>query len=262
MSHETGPFPTILLVSKRFQNGLLTADLERSRQHIVAAREEARRRLGSDLHDGLGHTLTGLLRTVDTASRLLERDPATVKLLLSEIKQQTKNAIDDTRRLAHSLHPPELELLGLCQALRERVLQYQQLGGGGLHIHLESPQTLPPLPIAVEAATYYIALEALNNIQSHAQAQHCHLRLGLVASDNTLNLLPGVWNASVLELEIGDDGRGLSEEAREKGMGLGIASMCERATELGGTCLIEHVATGGTRVSVRLPCLQAADNER
>jgi signal transduction histidine kinase len=241
---------------------LLTADLERSRQHIVAAREEARRRLGNDLHDGLGHTLTGLLRTVDTASHLLERDPATAQRLLSEIKQHTKSAIDDTRRLAHSLHPPELELLGLLQALRERVQQYQQPGGGGLHIHLESPQTLPPLPIAVEAATYYIALEALNNIQRHAQAQHCHLRLGLVASDDTLNLLPGVWNASVLELEICDDGRGLPEEAREKGMGLGFASMRERAIELGGTCLIEHVATGGTRVHVRLPCLQATDDER
>jgi signal transduction histidine kinase len=239
---------------------VLTADLERSRQHIVAAREEARRRLGSDLHDGLGHTLTGLLHTVDTASHLLERDSATAQRLLGEIKQQTKSAIDDTRRLAHWLHPPELELLGLLQALRERVQQYQQPGGGGLHIHLESPQTLPPLPIAVEAATYYIALEALNNIGRHAQAQHCHLRLGLVTPDDTLNLLPGVWNASVLELEICDDGRGLPEEAREKG--LGFASMRERAIELGGTCLIEHVATGGTRVHVRLPCLQATDDER
>ena len=178
------------------------------------------------------------------------------------MKQHTKSAIEDVHRLAHSLHPPELELLGLCQALRERIQQYQQPGAGGLHVHMESPQTLPPLPIAVEAATYYIALEALHNIQRHAQAQHCHLRLGLVASDDTLNLLPGVWNASVLELEICDDGCGLSEEVQEKAMGLGFASMRDRATELGGTCLIEHVATGGTRVQVRLPCLQATDDER
>jgi signal transduction histidine kinase len=237
---------------------LLTADLERSRQHIVAAREEARRRLGSDLHDGLGHTLAGLLRTVDTASHLLEVDPATAKLLLSEMKQHTKSAIEDVRRLAHSLHPPELELLGLCQALRERVQQYQQPNADGLHVYLESPPTLPPLPIAVEAATYYIALEALNNVERHARAQQCHLRINLIASnDDTLNLLPGVWNASVLELEICDDGRGLPEEAQEKGTGLGFASMVERATELGGTCLIEQVASGGTRVQVRLPCLQA-----
>jgi len=241
---------------------LLTVDLERSRQHIVAAREEARRRLGSDLHDGLGHMLAGLLRTVDTTSHLLERDPATAQRLLSEMRQHTKSAIEDVRRLAHSLHPLELELLGLCQALRERVLQYQQTDGGGLYVHMDSPQSLPSLPIAVETATYYIALEALNNVQRHAQARHCHLRLALVGSDDTLKLLPGVWNASVLELEICDDGRGLSEEAQEKGTGLGFASMHERATELGGTCVIERVATGGTRVYVRLPYLQAADNER
>ncbi|HEY6406447.1 MAG TPA: GAF domain-containing sensor histidine kinase [Ktedonobacteraceae bacterium] len=241
---------------------LLTADLERSRQHIVAAREEARRRLGNDLHDGLGHTLAGVLRKVETASHLLERDPAAVKPLLSEIKQHTKSAIDDTRRLAHSLHPPELELLGLLQALRERVQQYHQPSAGGLHIHLESPPTLPPLPIAVEAATYYIALEALSNVVRHAKAQHCHLRLDLLAVDDTSKLLPGVWNAAVLELEICDDGRGLPQEIQEKGMGLGFTSMRERATELGGTCLIEQVATGGTRVHVRLPCLQATDDGR
>jgi len=241
---------------------LLTADLERSRQHIVAAREEARRRLGSDLHDGLGHTLAGLLHTLDTASSLLERDPATARLLLSDMKQQTKNVIDETRRLAHSLHPPELDLLGLLQALRERVQQYQQPSRGGLHIHLEFPLALPPLPIAVEAATYYIVLEALNNVERHAQAQHCHIRLDLIVSDVTSKLLPGVLNASVLELEICDDGRGLPEKTWEKEPGLGLASMRERASELGGTCLIERVATGGTRVFVRLPCLQAADDGR
>ncbi len=239
---------------------LLTADLERSRQHIVAAREEARRRLGSDLHDGLGHTLAGVLHTLDTASHHLERDPATARLLLSDMKQQTKNAIDQTRRLAHALHPPELDLLGLLQALRERVQQYQQPDGGGLHLHLEFPPRLPPLPIAVEAAAYYIALEALNNVWRHAQAQHCHFRLTLI--EHATNLLPGIWNTSVLEVEICDDGRGLPEEAQEKHGGLGFASMRERATELGGTCLIERGPTGGTRVFVRLPCLQDTDEER
>jgi len=101
---------------------LLTADLERSRQRIVAAREEARRQLGSDLHDGLGHMLTSVVRKVESASFLLEQDAPAAQNVLLEIKQQTKSAIDTTRRLAHSLHPPELELLGLVQALCERVV--------------------------------------------------------------------------------------------------------------------------------------------
>ena len=241
---------------------LLTADLERSRQHIVAAREETRRRLGSDMHDGLGHVLTGLLRRIDTASNLLERDPTTAQSLLREVKQQMKSAIDDIRRLAHSLHPPELELLGVVQALRERVSQHDQPNEGGLHVTIEAPLALPSLPIAVEAAIYYIALEALSNVQRHAQAQHCHLQLELLARGDTSRLLPDVWNASLLELEICDDGRGLPQEVQEKGTGLGLASMRERATELGGTCLIEQVATGGTRVCVRLPCTQATDDRR
>jgi signal transduction histidine kinase len=241
---------------------LLTIDLERSRQRIVTAREEARRRLGSDLHDGLGHMLAGVLRKVETTAHLLEQDPQAAQHVLIDIKQQTKSAIDAIRLLAHTLHPPELELLGVVKALRERVQQYDQPNESGLRVTIEAPLALPSLPIAVESAIYYIALEALSNVQRHAQARHCHLRLALLASDDTANLLPGVWNASVLELEICDDGRGLPEEAQEKGTGLGFASMRERATELGGTCLIENVATRGAHVHVRLPRLQTTDDRR
>ncbi len=236
---------------------LLTADLERSRQRIVAAREEARRQLGSDLHDGLGHMLTSVVRKVESTSLLLEQDAPAAQNVLLEIKQQTKSAIDTTRQLAHSLHPPELELLGLVQALCERVRQYDQPDGSELHVTVDAPPALPPLPIAVEAAAYYIALEAVNNVYRHAGARNCSLRLELLRKDESSPSLLDVWNTDVLTLEVCDDGSGLPEG--EQHVGLGLSSMYERAAELGGACLIENRPTSGTRVYVRLPCIQFSD---
>lgn len=233
---------------------LLTADLERSRQHIVATREMARRQLGSDLHDGLGHILASLLRKTETASNLLERDPVTSGKLLSELKQQTRVAIDEARRLAHTLHPPELELLGLVEALREQMQQYHQPYDDTLHITLQATAPLPPLPIAVESAAYYIALEAVNNVYRHAKAQHCHLRLEHL--QESASSVVGMMNATILELEITDDGCGFLGEEEKKQRGLGLTSMRERATELGGTCLIKSSLQGGTRILARLPCWQ------
>ncbi len=240
---------------------LLTVDLERSRQRIVAAREEARRRLGSDLHDGLGHILAGVLRKVESSSLLLERDPPAAQNVLTDIKQQTKSAIDSIRLLAHTLHPPELELLGLVQALSERIHQYDQPNGSAVHVRLDVPPTLPPLPIAVEAAAYYIALETVNNVYQHAHARNCSLRLRFLDDDENAHLLLGVWCTALLELEICDDGCGLPTaiDFQKKHTGLGLASIHERATELGGTCLIEGAAQGGTRVYVRLPIMQIHD---
>jgi signal transduction histidine kinase len=233
---------------------LLTADLERSRLRIVSAREEARRQLGSDLHDGLGHRLAGLMRKAETAANLLDHEPATARVLLAELTQQAKAAIAEVRALAHQLHPPELELLGLVEALRERAQVYAASGGDGLQIRIEVPETLPRLPAAVEVAAYYIALEALTNVQRHAAAQHCIVRLALAPRDGDDSSLLSVLGVPILELEISDNGRGIPARAQTPGTGLGLRSMQERAAELGGRCVIERAAAGGTRVSARLPC--------
>ncbi len=234
---------------------LLTADLERSRLRTVSAREEARRQLGSDLHDGLGHRLAGLVRKAETAANLLDHEPATVRALLAELTEQAKAAITEVRALAHQLHPPELELLGLVEALRERAQVYAASSGDGLQISIEVSETLPRLPAAVEVAAYYIALEALTNVQRHAAAQHCIVRLALVPGDGDDRSMLPVLGVPILELEISDDGRGIPTSPQRAGTGLGMRSMQERAAELGGRCVIEPVAAGGgTRVSARLPC--------
>lgn len=101
---------------------------------------------------------------------------------------------------------------------------------------MEAPEDLPPLPAAVEVATYWIAHEAMTNVARHAGASECVVRIAL--EDDTLSL------------DVTDNGRGVGAEC---GTGVGLHSMRERAEELGGECAVEPVPTGGTRVSVRLP---------
>jgi two-component system, NarL family, sensor kinase len=218
---------------------LLRADLEQARLRLVTVREEARRRLGSDLHDGVGHQLAGLARHVETALSVLEHDPTAARQMLTGVSQQMNTAISQVRHLAHQLHPPELELLGLAGALRERALTHP-----GLTIILEVPESLPPLSTAVETAAYYIALEALTNVEKHTTGGSCRLRLALVAGI-------GVGEPGVIEIDIADDGPALQPT---KGNGLGLLSMQARAVEVGGTCHVAAGPGGGTHVAVRLPC--------
>jgi two-component system NarL family sensor kinase len=109
----------------------------------------------------------------------------------------------------------------------------------GLQISFDTPQRLPPLPAEIETAAYYITLEALTNIEKHAKAQACYIRLELVSHSH-------------LELDISDDGCGLSPSSAS---GLGLLSMQARAADLGGSCQISPQADGGTAVRVRIPCL-------
>jgi signal transduction histidine kinase len=210
----------------------LTADLQRSRERLVTAREEERRRLQRDLHDGLGPELASLTLKLDAAHNLLAYDSAAASGLLLELKAQTQAIVADIRRLVYDLRPPGLDQLGLISALRETVASYNF---NGLQVSVEAPEHVPPLPAAVEVVAYRIVQEALTNVEQHAQAHTCTVRLVL---DDTLCL------------EIHDDGTGFAPDHRA---GVGMSSMRERAAELGGTCVIESLPAGGTQVRACLP---------
>jgi signal transduction histidine kinase len=210
----------------------LTVDLQRSRERLVTAREEERRRLRRDLHDGLGPQLASQTLTLTAARKLLRQDPEAAETLLTDAITHAQQAITDIRRLVYNLRPPALDDLGLLGALREQMNQYRS---SEVALTLEAPEQLPPLSAAVEVACYRIAQEALTNVMRHACAQSCTIRLTL---------------ADRLTLEITDDGTGLPPGRQA---GVGLTSMRERATELGGTCIVESVPGGGTRVSARLP---------
>jgi signal transduction histidine kinase len=227
----------------------LTADLQRSnvdlaaaRERLVTTREEERRRLRRDLHDGLGPALAALTLKVGAARKLLSRDPAAADALLGELSDDIQATVGEIRRLVYNLRPPTLDELGLVGAIRERAAEYTSTNNaasaGGLRIAVSAPERLPPLPAAVEVAAYRITQEALTNVARHAQAHTCHVRLAL---------------EEVLQLEIADDGVGLPSERRT---GVGLTAMRERAIELGGSCVVEPMPTGGTRVLARLPVPQ------
>jgi signal transduction histidine kinase len=219
----------------------LTADLQRSRERLVTTREEERRRLRRDLHDGLGPQLAAQTLKVGSARSLYGRDPAAADALLSELETNMEEAISDIRRLVYNLRPPALDELGLDGAIRESAAQYAT---NGLKISVATPKTLPSLPAAVEVAAYRIVQETLTNVVRHAAASECVIRLGLDGE---------------LELEITDDGVGLPED---RGAGVGLSSMRERAVELGGTCVVEPSRPEGTRVLARLPLPEHGSIER
>lgn len=213
----------------------LTAELQLGRQRLVTAREEERRRLHRDLHDGLGPHLAGLTLKLESARNRMAHDPPTAGLL-AEVTQRIQAAVADIRRVVHDLRPPALDELGLVHAIEESALQARH---EALEIVVEGPsEQLPHLPAAVEVAAYRIAQEAVSNVSRHAGATLCRVRIALDQ------------DAGLLELTIEDNGRG---GVRQRLGGVGLGSMRERAEELGGTLTIEPAATGGTCVTARLP---------
>jgi signal transduction histidine kinase len=231
-------------------NAHLTADLRRSRQQIVTTREEERRRLRRDLHDGLGPALASLLLEARVLRRLVRDDPPAAEALAVDMQADIKSTIDDIRRVVNELRPPALDDLGLVAALHVMATKIGESGSDGnegsrpdgplsrdgrLRINIDAPEDLPPLPAAVEVAAYRIIQEALTNVIHHAEAGCAVVRLRL---------------AGDLCLEIADDGVGFNS-GRDGGVGL--HSMRERAVELSGSCRIDRRPEGGTIVRATLP---------
>jgi signal transduction histidine kinase len=166
-------------------------------------------------------------------------DPDAAEQLLLELKADAQDAVTDIRRLVYGLRPPALDDLGLLGALRESAVQY---GAKGLSVSVEAPVKLPPLSAAAEVAAYRTAQEALTNVVRHAEASTCIVSLA-------------IDEGSALYVEVRDDGRGLRDPRENASVraGVGLTSMRERASELGGSLLVEPLPEGGTRVSARLP---------
>ena len=208
----------------------LGGDLRRSSGRLVVAREEERRRVRRDLHDGLGPTLAGISLQIASARVLLDRDPAAADTLLATLVAETQGAIAEIRRLVYDLRPPALDELGLIPALRMQAERFP-----GLEIRVDAAEAIGDLPAAVEVAAYRIATEALTNVSRHAGARVCTVSIAVNGH---------------LELTIADDGSGMRAGWTP---GIGLTSIHERATELGGTCVIETPQSGGTCVLARLP---------
>ena len=224
-------------------------ELQRSRERMVAAREEERRRVRRDLHDGLGPSLAALAIKLEVARDLIADDPDGAARLVGDLSEQARGDIGEVRRLVDGLRPPALDQLGLVSALRQRADEHNaavRLGRGerSMTWTVRAEDGVEPLPAAVEVAAYRIVIEAVNNSLRHGHARSC--AVGLARRDGSLTI------------EISDDGNGLPATP---GTGVGIGSMRERAEELGGTFAMESASGHGTRILVTMPVTAGSHDE-
>lgn len=214
----------------------LAAELQDSRRRLVTAKEEERRRLRRDLHDGLGPKLAAIGLKLDVARTLVDDRPHDSKAAMTAVKDDIRSTLDDIRRLVYGLRPPTLDELGLVGAVREAAGRLDARDGAGLVITVRAPSELPGLPAAVEVAAFWIVNEAMTNVVRHAGAARCDVEIALDGD---------------LVVTVADDGRGLSDRGRP---GVGTVSMAERADEVGGSLTVATRTSGvGTEVRARLP---------
>lgn len=216
----------------------LTAELQRSRERLVIAREEERRALRRVLHDDVAPAVASITLQAETARQLVERESEgteQVRAVLDTIGRAALAASQELRRLAYDLRPPALDDRGLVAALEDHGLRLAptvvEVDASGL-----GDLGADPLPTAVEVAAFRIVSAAMANVARHARARRCWVRLARTAS--------------ALAGEVADDGVGPPEGFRP---GVGITSMRERAAELGGELSVSARVGGGTVVRVSLP---------
>jgi two-component system, NarL family, sensor kinase len=204
--------------------------LRASRRRLIEAREEERRRLRRDLHDGLGPALAAIVLKLDAVGRAAPE----ARELLAEVRTEARSAIEDIRRLVDDLRPPALDEVGLVNAVRQRAASLSRASAESLVVEVDGPSS-PELAAAVEVAAYRIATEAVTNVVRHAGASRCVVTVSVNGA---------------LELTVADNGRRPWDSGR---VGVGWSSMRDRAAELGGTCEISRRAEGGTLVRAVLP---------
>jgi len=211
-------------------NAGLIEDLRASRQRLVTAQDEARRRLERNIHDGAQQDLVALAIKLQLAATTVNEDPA--RQMLGELGAEAAGALENLRDLARGIYPPLLADLGLTAALNAQASK-------------------SPLPVMVEAdgigrfgqdteaAVYFCCLEALQNTAKYARAsQAC---IALRAQNGTLCFT------------VSDDGVGY--DARHTPMGSGLRNMADRLAALGGRLDIRSVPGQGTSITGLLPVL-------
>ena len=208
----------------------LINDLRRSRESLVTAREEERRRLRHDLHDGLGPELAGMALQLDSLIGQLDGQSAVAERA-QVLRDRMRQAVTEVRRVVDNLRPPAIDELGLIEALHQHLAVYAPAPAAqtGVSVRVSADGPLPALPAAVEVAAYRISAEAVANAVRHARATACTVNI---------SASPGR-----LVIAIADNGTGIDPEAVP---GVGLQSMRDRADELGGEFAVSTGPAGTT----------------
>ncbi len=222
------------LLAQTLRATALARDLQESRGVAIAAIEDERRRLRRDLHDGLGPTLSGVAFSADAARNHLTNDVGAADALLARLRDDTTQAIGEVRRLVEGLRPATLDELGLVGAVRQHAANLHAAEGRSLEVTIDTPDALPDLSAAAEVAAYRIVVESLTNVARHAAATKVHVSIS--SHDGKLHL------------SVRDDG----PSTKQWKPGVGLASMRERAEQVGGSVVASARHDGG-RVDAVIP---------
>lgn len=212
------------------RNVKLIEELRASRQRLVAAQDEERRKIERNLHDGAQQQLVALTVQLKLARSIVDRDPAKAGAMLETIQGSATGALEDLRDLARGIYPPLLADRGLpaaleAQARKAAVPTTVEAGAVGRY------------PQEIEAAVYFCALEALNNVAKYAEASHATVTL---AQQN-----------GRLTFAVVDDGRGFDPD--DAGLGTGLQGMADRLEAIGGDLEVASSPGEGTTVRGRIP---------
>jgi signal transduction histidine kinase len=215
-------------------NAGLVEDLRASRQRLVAAQDEERRRLERNLHDGAQQDLVALAIKIRLAGAAADEDPAQAKEIIGELQADTAAALENLRDLARGIYPPLLADLGLVAALNAQARK------SPVPVAVEA-DGLGRLPQDTEAAVYFCCLEALQNMAKYARATQASIRLQ--AEDGTLSFT------------VSDNGAGY--DARSTAMGSGQRNMADRLAALDGRLEVRSAPGQGTVITARVPLPRA-----
>jgi signal transduction histidine kinase len=203
-------------------------ELRASRQRLVTAQDEERRRLERDLHDGAQQHLVALKIKLGLAEAVAQPETK-VRTLITQLKQDADDALNTVRELARGIYPPLLASDGLEAALRSQIRRVT------VPVDLEL-DNVPRQPREVEGAVYFCCLEALQNVAKYAEANHVRLRL---------------WTENArLAFRVEDDGKGFDSATVPPGSGL--QNMRDRLEALGGSLEVRSVQGQGTTVEGRV----------
>ena len=208
---------------------MLLEDLRASRQRLVAAQDEERRRLERNLHDGAQQQLVALSVGLGLARRTASQDPATTDQMLERLQGDVGDALENLRDLARGVIAPLLEHEGLAAAIGAQARR------STLPVRVES-DGIGRYPQEVETAVYFCTLEALQNAAKYAQPQEVVVRLREEGGE--------------LIFTVRDDGRGFDQSKTK--LGSGLQNMSDRLEALGGDLSVRSVPGGGTTVEGRV----------
>jgi signal transduction histidine kinase len=215
-------------------------ELTASRERLVAAQDDERKRLERDLHDGIQQTVVAQIAGLRLARNRLQRGELTPEEL-TELQDQARETLTDLRELARGIHPPVLSDNGLVAAVESSVARFPI----PLTIEADDDVRAERFPDEVETTAYYVVREALANTAKHANATRASVELAR--------------NNGHLRIAISDDGTGIGSFAPAQASSGGLANIRDRVAALRGTVSISGNEPSGTTVLVELPVEREAD---